>query len=251
MTEIIEELRREGIVRLPQFSVEKVDAFMAHIQSGPIYNAHVAGKATEPWATFDHAVSAGWRIFAPPFEAVVKAPHWFEYALGFFDLAREYFGGEFPRLYSLNAFWSAPSGGPLYTETQAWHRDGDDPKQMTIFMLGSNVTHRDDGAHIYQRGTHLTNDDNLGRDYRLDPPPEIVEEVMGPKGTNILVDTGGLHMAIRPLQRPRLLVWARWSVANPPKSYEWDSLAPVPKEEMGDRYPASEELREAIRLVIA
>ena len=246
----LDELRVDGIWYPPPLAPAKVDDIAACLRRAPLYASHVSAKATEPPTDYDDAVRR-WPIFSPQMEPLILAPHWFEYALSFFDMAREYFGA-FPRLYSFNAFFACPLVGPLYTDTQAWHRDGDDTHQFTIFMLGSDVMKAEDGEHLYQRGTHLIDDDHLGRDWRETPKDtSIIEHVLGQRGTVILVDTQGLHLGTRPMTKPRLLVWARYAVSNPPASYHWDSLKPVAKEKLGDRYPTDPQLQEAIRLVVA
>lgn len=252
--DVITYLRQDGIftpavpIMLPQQMVE----FREALDKAPVYASHVSAKAQEPPMPLDQAFSEKrWPVFAPHMSAVIKAPHWLETAFGFFPLAKEYFEGDFPRLYSINAFWTMPADGPLYIDTQAWHRDGDDRRQFTIFMFGTSIPDPSEGAHLYQRGTHLVSDDKLGWPFREAPPLGTVEAVWGQAGTAMIVDTGGLHKAIRPASRARLLVWARYGVSNPPASYGWDQLSPVPKEEIGDRYPTDPELQEAIRLVVA
>ena len=257
----IDNLRREGIYRWPgrAMSDRDVGELNDELMKSPIFASHVAAKATESSQPF-LKVATGvnhqwmWPIFSNHMHDLIRAPHWFELALSFYPMAEAYFDGEFPRLYSLNNFWTAPAE-TIYTDTQAWHRDGDDRRQLTLFMFGTDVAAIDDGAHLYQRGTHRIPDDKLGRPFREDPPQpngrSIVETVTGPRGTLMLVDTGGLHKAIPPKTKPRLLFWARYGVSNPPASYAWDSLSPLPRAEIGDRYPSDPKLQEAIRLVVA
>ena len=45
-------------------------------------------------------------------------------------------------------------------------------------------------------------------------------------------------------------IWARWGVSNPPVSYGWDGLSPVPAASVPG-YPEDPEMRAAIRLVVA
>lgn len=250
----VEALKVNGIYAYPKplLSRQNLIEFRKHLDVALVYNSHVSAKATEPPVKLQEAITEKrWGVFAPPMAALIRAPFWFELATSFFELAKEYFDGEFPRLYSLNAFWTKAIEGPLYMDTQAWHRDGDDRKQMTLFMLGSDVPDPSEGAHLYQKGTHKILDSDLGRNFRDAPPMDLVESVIGPAGTVFIVDTGGLHKAIRPATKPRLLVWARFGVSNPPQSYGWDGLSPLPKVEVGDRYPINPELQESIRLVVA
>jgi hypothetical protein len=246
---MIEALRRHGIATCGTMEPAAVDRLVAQVSRAQLYRSHVAAKAKEPSVIgTEEAHRLGWEAFSPEMWEVIAAPHWFEMALAFFPVAREYFGGELPRLYSVNAFWTCPSEVPY--DTQDWHRDQDDRKQLVAFMLGTHVGRPGDGEHLYQRGTHLiASDDLLGRPHR-EPPEEIVERVGGPAGTVWLEDTWGIHVGLPPRAAPRLLFWARWGVSDPPQSYVWDELRPAPKALLGWRYPADPELQEAIKLVV-
>ena len=242
---ILAAVRRDGIYRLPRPAMNRptTDVLFWRLAVGAVYNAHVCAKATEPpqpWA--DANFDRRWPVFSHAMTDVIAAPYFFELALSFFGTARDYFNGRFPRLYSLNAFWTLPGEG-IYRDTQSWHRDSDDPDQFTLFMYGTDVLVPEDGAHLYQRASHVFAVDDMPLDAR-------VETVTGPAGTLIIEDTNGLHMALRPTTRPRLMLWARWSTANPPKSYGWDKLEPVKKEVLEERYPEDPELQEAVRLVV-
>lgn len=251
ISESLDDLRARGIsMAAPALVPWMMADIVEHLEHTEVYGSHVAAKATKPPEPFTHAYGdSRWQVFSHTMQDLVLAPHWFEYALAMFPIARAYFGGEFPRLYSLNAFWSQPAEGELYGDTQWWHRDGDDPHQLTAFMFGTDVMVRDDGSHLYQVGTHKIRDEDLGWPFREDPP-ELPAEVFGFGGTVFFVDTNGLHKAIRPITRPRLLVWARWSTANPPASYGWDELRPVRRELLRSRYPDDPTLQEAVRLVV-
>jgi hypothetical protein len=118
-----------------------------------------------------------------------------------------------------------------------------------MFVFGVDVLEIEDGAHFYQRGSHRLRDDQLGYHFMF-PTDSVLETVTGRAGTTFLTDTFGFHMGQRPTTKPRLLLWARWGVSNPPESYGWDQLRPASSALLGDRYPQDPELREAIRLVV-
>lgn len=242
-------LQRDGISRMPPMPPSLLEKILAHLQYKAVYNAHVAAKATEPPVILKTALrEKRWPAMCHSMVDIVTAPFFLETAIGMYDVANAYFG-ERPRLYSLNAFWTQPAGDAKYKDTHEWHRDADDRKQMVMFMYGTDISHTTHGAHMYQKGTHRIPDHALGRAYGA-PPYEIVETVVGEPGTLFLSDTSGLHMGLRPDQ-PRLLIWARWGVSNPPESYKWDKLSPVDKSLIGHRYPRNSELQEAISLIVA
>lgn len=233
-----------GIYVTGPMDTGRVDEIVAHLVQWPMYGAHVAAKATEPPVSFSVA-SERYLAFCPHMRDVVTAPHWFELAISFYDAAKEYFGQE-PHLYSLNAFWTKP--GPTYADTQTWHRDHDDVRQMAVFMLGTDVDDTPDGAHYYQAASHRIRQEELGYEWHQ-PPYERVVRVGGQRGTIFACDPWGLHRGFPPNQF-RLLLWARWCVSPEPRVYGVDNLAPVSKDLLGDRYPSNPALQEAIKLVV-
>lgn len=242
-------LKRDGICKMPAFSPEQTRAITTWLIGCQVYNAHVVAKATAPPMMLGNVLKHNtWPMWCHTTEDVVAAPWFFEAAISMYDIVHNYFG-EKPYMYSMNCFWTQPANAPEYAETHWWHRDGDDRKQLTMFLYGTDVLETADGAHLYQKGTQLVSDNALGRDYQK-PPYECVETLFGPAGTIFLSDTGGLHMGLRP-RKPRMLAWARWCVSNPPWIYNHDHLSPVSKAILGNRYPKTPELQEAIKLVVS
>jgi hypothetical protein len=261
---LLEALRRDGVAYAPwRMSDVQLTELWAFLDGCPVWPNHVASKTPgfpEGSKLLALARCDGeWPMFAPVMDDVVRAPHFFEHALRGYKVARGYFG-EPPLLYSLNCFFSQPAAS-TYNDTHVWHRDGDDRKQLGMFMFGTDVLTVDDGAHLYQGGTHrlLDTDDvdaahaqmdaELGEAYR-NPDPGSVETVTGAGGTFFFEDPSGVHMGVRP-RGLRMFAWARWGVSDPPRSYsEWDRLRPVSRELVGNRYPTDPELQRAIHLVV-
>ena len=245
---IVDTLCRDGIAPLTRLLPSQVEEIVSFLADAETFNAHVWAKATEPSVPLRRALAENrWPAMSHRMEVAIALPHLFELALETRAVAEAYFG-ESPLLYSMNAFWTQPAPGrPQYQDTHGWHRDGDDRKQLVLFVTGTD-TAPGNGAHRYQRGTHRTGDADLGRD------PCDARDVMivdGPAGTAFLADTSGLHVGDRPSLGPRLLLWARWGVSDPPISYGWDKLSPVPRAVLGERYPEDRMLRDAVRLVVA
>ena len=228
----------------------------------PVWPNHVASKAAGEGSKllFKARVDGEWPAFAPCMDDVIRAPHFFEYALRGYEPATAYFG-ELPLLYSVNMFFTQPAP-TQYGDTHNWHRDGDDRKQLGMFMFGTDVLDPADGGHLYQRGTHCLLeggdidvahaqlDAALGDAYR-NPPAASVETILGPAGTFFFEDPSGVHMGVRP-RGLRAFAWARWGVSDPPRSYaEWDHLRPASRDLLGGRYPADPELQRAIHLVVS
>lgn len=247
---LIDDLRGDGCTILPwRFDEHKLTEMIKYMDNQPVWPAHVASKCKVPdfpsgSKTMKQARDDGeWSMFSPHMDTVVSAPHWLEYAIGMFPFVKRYFDGEFPRLYSLSCFWSQP-GKSHYIETHDWHRDEDDRKQLGLFMFGTDVVKDGDGFHFYQRHSFALPVDPS-------PPPEKVITVKGQSGTLFLEQPYGLHLGQRACNKPRLFVWARWGVSDPPAAYQWTESSPLPKEKIGDRYPTDPEIQEAIRLVVS
>ena len=224
---LVVDLRNKGIVNLPALPGAKdMATFLSYCQT---YHGHVKGASVAPRGAGN---STCW---AP--EDLLKAPGFFEYAMGFTDLARAYLGQE-PVLYSVNAFTTYPISGPMNPDIQEWHRDKDDSKFLALFVYLTDVLAENDGAHLYKLGTH-----NGAKD-------GPVSTVLGRVGTAFIADGRGLHMGIRPTSHPRTIAWARWGVSDPPASYVWDRQSPVSRYVMGDRYPTDPVIQKLVRLVV-
>ncbi len=188
-----------------------------------------------------------WPCFCYDESDIIAAPHVIPYALKGYDVIKSYFG-ELPYLSSINFFFTQPSN-QTYRDTHDWHRDHDDRKQMVMFTYGTDIVDPEDGAHRYERGSHLTNNSVDYSGYK--PAPENVETVLGPAGTTFITDTYGIHMGIRP-RKLRLLLWFRWCVSIPPDSEVawWNRPERVRKHLLGDAYPSDPTHQEAIKLIV-
>ena len=227
---MIADLFKNGIVEYGLMSgASEMLAFLETCQS---YHGHVKGASV---AKRNAGNSTCW---AP--EDILRAPHFFEFAMQFTDTARTYLGHE-PLLYSVNAFTTYPVEGPMNPDIQEWHRDKDDSQFLALFVYLTDVLHEEDGAHLFKAGTQTH--------------PSIVDgeiqTVLGPAGTAFLADGRGLHMGIRPSSRPRTIAWARWGVSDPPASYRWDKQSPVSRHVLGDRYPVDVNRQASVRLVVS
>lgn len=279
MTTIAQKLKQDGIAQAPwgRMHPDALQQLLEFLSTCQVWNAHVQPHATQPSFPFTAIKDKGeWPMFCHSMTDIVRAPHFFEYALSGFDTAREYFG-EQPRLYSMNCFWTQPAS-TRYDDTHSWHRDADDRKQLAMFLYGTAVDKPENGAHLYQKGTHRIADGQVDHYFNdphspnnpapqinaaqsfmdgylnrpLDQPPaDIVETMVGPAGTMFFSDPCGLHMGIRPVQ-PRMFAWARWGVSPLPASYVWDHMTPVDKAVLGERYTRlTPEMQEVVRLVVS
>jgi len=230
-TEIVETLRRDGAVVLPQ-RFAFVNEFIQHLSNKPVYQNHVRqGRpdpvpiGSHPWTSYDI-----WDV--------ISAPEFLETAISFIPIAESYL--ESPSvLYSFNAFNCEPNHQPK-RDIQDWHRDADDVRFLALFMYCTDVVDENDGPHQFIRGTHQ------GR-----PDTGECVTILGPAGTLFLSDTSNIHRGLMPKRKRRTIAWARWGVSVPPASYGWDKLSPLPRAALGDRYPDDPRTRETIRFIAA
>jgi hypothetical protein len=200
-------------------------------------------------------------------DEVLRSPHLLElFTRGDVLDVVEGFLGARGMLFSVNVFWSFPHDEP--THGQQFHRDKSHPRFCVLFAY---LTEVDDasGAHQYIVATHspeqlmrvkcdtslsipvdeifgLPND---GRDYddfyeaTLAP---LITTLQGPAGMTFFEDAYGLHRGRLPLTKPRLMAWARYSLFTEPPAIP--RSAP---QVLGDRYPADERARYALRGLVS
>lgn len=237
----------EGCLALGQLlSDAQVREVMAHLRPKPVYRAHVVSRPDDTPVDFAAAAaSVSHASYALP--DLVDAPHLLEMANSdrILSLVESYLGCR-PTLYSMNAFWSFPGAHELRPDLQKFHRDRDDFKFCTLFILLSDAG-AEDGAHWFVRFSQdpdtlqpqiARQDPALAGRLDIDSlfaPRSDLDELCfgalkgllapfhGPAGTAVLEDTFGLHRGDKP-KAPRLLFWARYGLfAN--KTYHVDGQA--------------------------
>jgi hypothetical protein len=245
---MLEELRRDVIALGASLELAQIEDIHAHFRHEIVYDAHVRVYAKRSTPLFAAIAHSDWPVFCVDMQSTILAPHLLETFLSTRRIAQAYFDREEPVLYSMNTFWTQPSTA-RYEDTHDWHRDGDDRKQLVVFIYGTDVVKPEQGAHLYQPGTQHKNDEGLGYPYRH-PPENAVRTILGRAGTVFCSDTRGLHMGCRPTNT-RMLMWGRWGVSTPPESYKWDKLQPTPAGLLGARYTSlDDDERHAIRFVV-
>jgi hypothetical protein len=161
-----------------------------------------------------------------------SSPHILEFAAqdGILDLAQAYLGCT-PTLYSVNAFWSLPNREP-HPYSQLFHRDWEDFRSLVVFTLLTPVDTPEEGAHYYVESSHAIDkfEGSLAakgvdaadvqilssRDNKAIAPvaarlfSDRARRFDGPAGSSFCGDGYGLHRAVVPYSRPRLLLWFRY-----------------------------------------
>ena len=138
------------------------------------------------------------------------------------QLAASYLGCK-PTISALLLRWSFPANAPANppadapgTGLQAFHRDADDWRCVTLFVYLTDVDRRA-GPHVYVRGSHHTagkmrqkplTDDAVERRFG----PDRLAVVTGPAGFGFLTDPYGVHKGMVPRDRPRLILQIQYSL---------------------------------------
>jgi hypothetical protein len=228
----------------------------AHLRSKPLLLAHDAHMGTTRVASIDD-VPHDQNYACYDYLDLWSSPHIIELAAHdkVLDVAQGYFGC-IPTLYSINAFWSFPNRQP-HPYSQVFHRDWEDYRSLVAFTLLTPVESPEEGAHYYVETSHEVDKfsetlrtGGIGPDItaRLSERGEEIAPLAmklfehtarrfdGRAGTSFCIDGYGLHRALVPQSRPRLLLWMRFGNFFNEAAYKRPRLA-------GDRAAAQSVLR--------
>ena len=209
----------------------QLQAIHAHLKGKPVLLGHDAHAAGGEVASLD-AVPMDNNYACYDYLDLWSSPHIIEYATQdkFLDLAQTYLGCA-PTLYSINAFWSFPNRQP-HKASQVFHRDWEDYRSLVVFTLLTPVETPEEGAHYYVETSHEVGrfedrtrgagvsgadvESLLVRDEAVIAPTAMrlfeqsAHRFDGPAGRSFCADGYGLHRAMVPRSRPRLLLWIRF-----------------------------------------
>jgi hypothetical protein len=212
-------------------SPDQVQSIHSHLETKRVLLCHVP-HITDRSVPSLKDVPAGENYGTYEFLDLWSSPHLLEFAAqeGILDLAQAYLGCT-PTLYSFNAFWSLPNREP-HPYSQLFHRDWEDFRSLVVFTLLTPVDTPEEGAHYYVESSHVVGPFEQGlkrkgvdaaeiqtllsRDNRAIAP--VAERLFaagarrfdGPAGSSFCGDGYGLHRAVVPQSRPRLLLWFRY-----------------------------------------
>lgn len=278
VTRRTDELNAEGRTLFgPILTREQAAHVVDHFVARPCYNGHVVAFSDG----IGRRIGAGAETFhygSYSLEDVVTAPYLLEIANHptMVGIAEAYLGCT-PTIYSLNTWWSF-SGHGRAEVAQAFHRDLDDFKFCTLFVLLTDVD-LESGAHVFIRRTHrydlvearlremapslevrvgdAVTPENLYRANGSAPDwpfeeifPDLTDTITGPAGFAFMADTGGFHRGIPLTRGRRLMFWARYGLYRNWTNYN-DRLQPVDRVLVGDRLPADERTAYINRCIVA
>lgn len=228
----------------------------AHLQPKPLLLTHDAHMATARVASFSE-VPDDQNYACYDYLDLWSCPHIIELAASdrVLEVAQGYFGST-PTLYSINAFWSFPHRKP-HPYSQVFHCDWEDYRSLVAFTLLTPVEIPEEGAHYYVETSHEVDKfketlraGGISADIttRLSERGEEIAPLAmklfehtarrfdGPAGKSFCVDGYGLHRAVVPQSRPRLLLWMRFGTFFNEVAYKRPALA-------GDRAAAQSVLQ--------
>jgi hypothetical protein len=212
-------------------SADQVREVHAHLETKRVLLCHVPDISSESVASLaDVPDNENYATYE--FLDLWSSPHLLEFAAQdrLLDVAQAYLGCA-PTLYSVNAFWSFPNRQP-HPYSQLFHRDWEDFRSLAVFTLLTPVDTPEEGAHYYVERSHTLDrfepalrergidavdvQSLLGRDNQAIAPVAMklfgdgARRFEGPAGSSFCGDGYGLHRAVVPHSRPRLLLWFRY-----------------------------------------
>ena len=179
-----------------------------------------------------------------------------------YNFVSEYFGCP-ATISNVNLYWTFPKIGDQYLRTRVsrFHRDVEDYKTAILF-INLTDTKEDDGAHAYIEGSN--NKDFLDQNLTIQELNEFKKKInekknlpdgyynadefinfkfgkkakifYGKKGSAIVTDNFGLHRAISPKSKPRLVLWLTFSLTQSSNINSFKLSKIYPQE----RYPYSQ-----------
>ncbi|HEY4170127.1 MAG TPA: hypothetical protein VGM96_25260 [Reyranella sp.] len=213
------------------WSPDQVRSIHSHLETKRVLLCHVPNISDKSVPSLKD-VPAGENYATYEFLDLWSSPHLLEMAAQdrFLDLAQAYLGCT-PTVYSINAFWSLPNREP-HPYSQLFHRDWEDFRSLVVFTLLTPVDTPEEGAHYYVESSHAVDGFEAGlkgqgvdaadiqilssRDNKAIAPVasrlfgDSARRFDGPAGTSFCGDGYGLHRALVPHSRPRLLLWFRY-----------------------------------------
>ncbi len=219
------QLRVSGLVSLPSLVTPQwVDAVLAYLKGKDVVakGRSVPLDQVPPDVTIaDYSLATV--LSCPLIMALINDPE----VIG---LASAYLGC-CPTLSSVGIRWSFPSQAKA-SDVQRFHRDPDDWRFVKLFVYLTDVD-ENSGPHIYVKGSHRSDLRLRVRPYDLSYIERKYGQgaamaVLGQRGTAFMADTLGIHMGQPPIERPRLMLIAQYSLL-PIYAFKYRPLAMMPK----------------------
>lgn len=224
----IDDLNRDGIAKLaPVASQDAIKGMVSFLSGQKVVGPD--GKLT----TLDN-LPANTATAAYSCETILECPGVLEAlnAPSVLRIVTDYLGCK-PTLSSIGVRWSFPSENNV-TDTQRFHRDVDDWRFVKLFVYLTDVDERS-GPHAYVRTSHKTSFGMKAKAYTLGDierrfGAQSLDTVLGPAGTTFMADTQGVHCGVVPVDRPRLILQAQYSLL-PVFAFLYD---PVERDELSE-----------------
>jgi len=230
-------LREEGVVRLDKIlEKECVSDILAYFKMLPcfnvIYHNHVEDDGVGRLASGD---ADQFHFGSYPFGSVIQAPHLIKYfsSNDVLQIVESYLGAP-ATLHSINVFWSFPQkeNSPF---GQSFHRDKSHVRFCTLFVYLTD-TDDENGVHEYIKFSHCPDkfkkqgvtslqtgsgdvdlfnlpNDGYGNDgLYLKQFSQYIISLKGQAGQAFIEDNYGIHRGKIPVNKPRLIAWARYSM---------------------------------------
>jgi len=211
------ELTAPGMVQLGTLLTEaQIGEIRQHLGDGPLFEPYQRELGDFRLSSVPASAHLGQYqrssvIRAPHLLSLANSPQVLEYATGLIGCK--------PTLSDMLVWWSFP-GQQQEVDSQLWHRDRADWRMAKLFVYLTDVNDRS-GPHVYAKDTVFVEELT---DLRRFSAAEVnalraeIIEVTGISGSAVMTNPQGLHRASLPLDAPRLLFEATYSLCGLPES---------------------------------
>ena len=209
---VVTELKRDGLAMVTaplgpdEASCARIARFFdEHPVLGP--NGRLMRRQEVPDGTVAAAYPLETVLACPELLDIVNAPL-------MLDIAARYLGCA-PTLSSLGVRWSFPQAATAL-DTQHFHRDLDDWRFLKLFVYLTDVD-AESGPHVYVKGSHKVAAEMRAQLYEQAALERRygranLHAVLGPRGTAFIAATEGIHRGVPPIDKPRLILQAQYSL---------------------------------------
>jgi hypothetical protein len=209
-SEAVGALKRSGLTMMPAIPTHPLDRMLAFLSS-----SKVVGPGNR-LAALDQ-LPAGTALAPYPLLTVLTCPGVLEIvnSPAILRIVARYLGCK-PTLASIGIRWSMPIDSEALPEVQTFHRDTQDWLFVTLFIYLTDVD-AESGPHSFVTTSHNSSGTLRARSFTTAEVEkeygiENIVQIVGPRGTNFIANTYGIHKGVLPLRRPRLMLQASYSL---------------------------------------
>ncbi len=209
-SEAVAALDRAGLAIMPAMPAHLIDKMLVFFNSSKVVGPgnRLAALAQLP---------SGIALAPYPLQTVLTCPGVLEIvnSPAILRIVARYLGCK-PTLASIGVRWSLPTDSETPPEVHTFHRDTDDWLLVKVFIYLTDVD-AESGPHSFVITSHKSSGTLRARSFTTAEVEKKygtanIVQIVGPRGTNFIANTYGIHKGVPPLRRPRLMLQATYSL---------------------------------------